>query len=50
MNAWQLARIEKALSEARSGAPGVPHDEAVRWVESWDTVNELRKPKPRKSK
>lgn len=46
MNASQVARIKKALAEACSGAPGVPHDEVVRWVESWDTEHELRKPKP----
>jgi predicted transcriptional regulator len=37
MNAWQVARIKTALAEARSGAPGVPHQEVVRWVESWET-------------
>ena len=50
VNAWQVARIKKALAEARSGAPGVPHEDVVRWVESWDTPNERRKPKPRKPK
>jgi len=50
MNAWQVARIKKALAEARSGAPGVPHPEVVRWVESWGSPNERRKPKPRRSK
>ena len=37
MNAWQVARIKAALAEARSGVPGVPHEEVVRWVESWGT-------------
>lgn len=50
INAWQVARIKAALAEARSGAPGVPHDEVVRWVESWGTENERRRPRPRKSK
>jgi predicted transcriptional regulator len=50
MNAWQVARIKAALAEARSGAPGVPHEDVVRWVESWGTENERRKPRPRKSK
>jgi predicted transcriptional regulator len=50
MNAWQVARIKAALAEARSGAPGVPHEEIVRWVESWGTVNERRRPRPRKPK
>ena len=48
VNAWQVARIKKALAEARSGAPGVPHGEVVRWAESRDTANERRKLKPRK--
>ena len=50
MNAWQVARIKAALAEARSGAPGVPHEEVVRWVESWGTENERRRPRPRKPK
>ena len=50
MNAWQVARIKAALAEARFGAPGVSHTEVVRWVESWDTVNERRKPRSRKSR
>ncbi|HEX6441897.1 MAG TPA: CopG family ribbon-helix-helix protein [Stellaceae bacterium] len=50
MNSWQVARIKAALAEARSGAPGVPHDEVVRWVESWNTANERRRPKSRKPK
>jgi predicted transcriptional regulator len=50
MNAWQVARIKAALAEAQSGAPGVPHEEVVRWVESWGTENERRKPRPRNSK
>ena len=50
INAWQVARINAALAETRSGAPGVPHAEVVGWVESWDTKNERRKPKPRRSK
>jgi RHH-type transcriptional regulator, rel operon repressor / antitoxin RelB len=44
MNGWQVVRIRKALAEARSGAPGVPDEEVVRWVESWGTENERRKP------
>ena len=50
VNSWQVGRIKKALAEARSGAPGVPHDEVVRWVQSWDTDNQRRWPKPRKPK
>ncbi|MBV9014810.1 MAG: hypothetical protein JO213_08745 [Alphaproteobacteria bacterium] len=48
MNTWHTARIKKALAEARSGAPGVPHNEVVRWVESWGTENE--RPKPHRGK
>ena len=36
-NAWQIARIKEALTEAKSGAPGVPHEEVVKWIESWGT-------------
>jgi RHH-type transcriptional regulator, rel operon repressor / antitoxin RelB len=49
VNAWQVARIKAALEEARSGAPGVPHEEVVRWTEAWCTENELPRPKPKKS-
>ena len=44
MNAWQVARIKEALDEARSGAPGVPHEEVVRWMESWGTDDGLPPP------
>jgi RHH-type rel operon transcriptional repressor/antitoxin RelB len=50
MNAWQVARIKAALAEARSGAPGVPHEDVVRWIESWGAENEHGRPRPRKSK
>jgi predicted transcriptional regulator len=46
----QMARIRVALADARSGAPGVPHADIVRWVKSWGTGNERRRPRPRKSK
>lgn len=48
VDAWQVAHIKEALDEARSGAPGVLHEDVVRWVESWDTAHELPRPKPRK--
>ena len=48
VDAWQVAHIKEALDEARSGAPGVLHEDVVRWVESWDTEQELPRPKPRK--
>ncbi len=47
VDAWQVARIKESLEEARSGVPGVPHADVVRWVESWDTEHELPRPKPR---
>jgi predicted transcriptional regulator len=50
MNAWQVARIKEALADTRSSAPGVPHEEVVRWVESWGSENERRRPRPRKPK
>jgi RHH-type transcriptional regulator, rel operon repressor / antitoxin RelB len=49
LNAWQVAHIKEALEEARSGAPEVPHEEVVKWVNSWDTDNELPRPEPKKS-
>ena len=49
VDAWQVAHIKESLDEARSGAPGVLHEDVVRWVESWDTEGELPRPKPRKS-
>ena len=45
-----VARIQAALAEARSGAPGVPHAEVIRWIESWGTEHERRRPKPREAK
>lgn len=49
VNAWQVSRIKAALEEARSGAPGIPHEEVVRWTESWGTEDELPRPKPKRS-
>ena len=48
LNAWQVAHIKQALEEAHSGTPGVPHEEVVNWVNSWDTDNELPRPEPKK--
>ena len=45
MNAWQVARIKAALAEARSGVPGVSHEELVRRGEPWGTENKRWKPK-----
>ena len=45
-SARQIEEIKRGLAEAKSGAPGVPHDEVVKWVRSWGTENELPRPKP----
>jgi predicted transcriptional regulator len=45
VDAWQVARIKEALDEARSGVPGVLHEDVVNWVESWDTEHELPRPR-----
>lgn len=49
VDAWQVGRIKESLDEAKSGAPGVRHEDVVRWVESWDTEHELPRPQPKKS-
>ena len=49
VNAWQVAHIKEALDEDESGALGVPHEEVMAWMESWDTDHELRPPKPKRS-
>ena len=49
LNAWQIAHIKEALAEDEAGAPGVPHEEAMRWMDSWGTDHELPRPGPKKS-
>jgi len=49
LNAWQVAHIKEALAEEERGGPGVPHEEVVRWMDSWGTDNELAPPEPKKS-
>jgi RHH-type rel operon transcriptional repressor/antitoxin RelB len=46
-NAWQIKEIKEALTEARSGAPGVPHEEVEKWVKSWGRKRERKRPQPR---
>ena len=46
VNTWQVARIKASLAEARSGAPGIPHEDIERWMDSWDTDHELPPPEP----
>jgi predicted transcriptional regulator len=48
IDAWQVEHTKEALDEARSGVPGVLHEDVVRWLESWDTELEFPRPKPRK--
>src|ERR1700731_2966884 len=49
LNAWQVAHIKAALMEDETGEPGVPHEEVVRWMDSWGTDHELPRPEPKKS-
>jgi predicted transcriptional regulator len=49
IHAWQVAHIKTALAEDEEGGPGVPHEEVVRWLESWGTGQELPRPEPKKS-
>jgi predicted transcriptional regulator len=49
LNAWQVAHIKAALAEDEAGGPGVPHEEAMRWMESLGTDHELPQPEPKKS-
>ena len=46
-NAWQIAHIKAGLAEAESGAPGITHEDMVRWTESWGTDHELPPPEPK---
>ncbi len=36
VQAWHIAHIEQGRRELREGK-GIPHEEVVRWVESWGT-------------
>lgn len=47
VDAWQVVRIKEALDEAKFEAPGVLHEDVVRWVESWETEHELPRPRCR---
>ena len=49
LNAWQVTHIKAALAEDDSGGPAVPHEEVVRWMDSWGTDHELPRPRPKKS-
>ncbi len=43
LHEWQIAEINAGLAELERGE-GVPHDEVMAWIESWDS--EDRKPRP----
>jgi len=45
-NAWQVRHIREALDEAKLGTPGIPHEEVVKWMDSWGTDHELPRPTP----
>ena len=47
-NAWQVARITAALEDARSGSPGVPHERVEKWMDSWDTDQEMPRPEAKR--
>lgn len=49
VDVWQVARIKESLDEAKSGALGGLHEDVSRWVESWNTEQELPRPQPQKS-
>jgi predicted transcriptional regulator len=48
LNAWQVAQIKRGLEEDVSGLPGIPHEEVVKWMESWGTDYELPPPTAKK--
>jgi predicted transcriptional regulator len=48
-NSWQIEEIKRGLDEARSGTPGIPHEEVEKWVRSWGTKDELPRPTAKKS-
>ena len=43
----QARRDALGMAQFRAGL-GVPHGEVVAWVRSWDTDQELPRPKPRR--
>jgi predicted transcriptional regulator len=38
---WKLAKVQEAVDEADSGAPGIPHEKMVAWMQSRGKPNEL---------
>lgn len=47
IQAEEIARTKAALARSRASAPTIPHEDVVRWLESWGTDNELPPPKGR---
>ena len=41
---WQVKAIEEAIAEADAGAPRIPHEAVMAWLDSWDTPDELPPP------
>ena len=46
VNEWQVARIKRAIASLDRGE-GVPHEEVMRWVDSWGRKDERPVPKRR---
>src|SRR5690349_15804541 len=44
VNPWQVAHIKQALEEARSGTPGILHEDVERWMDLWGSADELPAP------
>ncbi len=43
-NEWQIQSIHKGIQDAEEGRL-VEHEHVASWVESWDSDNELERPK-----
>jgi predicted transcriptional regulator len=43
---WQVAAIEEGVRAADAGEL-VPHDHVAKWVESWGSTRELKRPRKR---
>lgn len=44
-NAQQISEIKAGLSEANSSAPGIAHARVEKWIKSWGTKRELKRPR-----
>ncbi len=43
-----LAEDARTIAEFEQTGEGIPFEEVVTWIRSWDTASELPKPKPRR--